>query len=329
MKNIWLIEKPFCFFAGRMIACTSINTSQMSIVKVLIMPFENLTHLSLIQVTGDDAKTFLQGQLTNDINALDTGWQYSAYCTPKGRTLAVFIVSIIDDQLFLLTESALVEAVIKRLRMYVMRSNVVFKILDHNILGAHSRESLTTLPFEIGPNIERFSGQRIGNDVTLLHFGDRCLILDASDALNGKSEQPHAIGDEWVKRDINDGLPRVTSQSNELFIPQMLNMDLNNGISFKKGCYTGQEIVARMHYLGKLKQRSFVCNITNKTNVSIGEKLSNADGKSLGNVVNAVDGNDCVFASLRFDPMPNVIYADNGAEIEIRNTQPYDLGLPT
>lgn len=293
-----------------------------------VMSLEKLTHLSLIQVTGEDAKTFLQGQLTNDVNALDNSWHYSAYCTPKGRALAVFIVYAIDDQLFLLIETELVKPILKRLRMYVMRSKVAFEALDHRILGVQDVDNSHKLPFKLDPTLSQFSSQKMDNGFVLLHFGDRCLIVDTLNALDDEAEQHSAVSVEWIKKDIRDGLPRVTSQSSEVFIPQMLNMDLSNGINFKKGCYTGQEIIARMHYLGKLKQRGFVCKITNKVGVSIGEKLSNGDGKTLGNVVNAMDGTEGVFASLRFDPLPSVIRAENGAEMEILNPQPHDVDLP-
>ncbi len=275
---------------------------------------EIINHLSLIIVTGDDAKTFLQGQLSNDVNALDNGWQYSAYCTPKGRALAVFIVWQHNNSIYLLIENSVKESVIKRLRMYVMRSKVLFEEVAAHICGDFTEQ---------GP---LFSAKTTASQHSL-YFGARSLVIDFERTQPEDSNE----AEEWLSADVRQGLPRVTAQSSELFVPQMLNLDLLNGISFKKGCYTGQEIIARMHYLGKLKQRSFVCEVIANTKISgsrsinIGAKLIDHNGKTVGDIVNISADRTLLFAALRFDNLNNGLVTETGVELKVATEQPYQI----
>ena len=316
------------------------------------MSLEKLDHLKIIKVTGDDRKSFLQGQLSNDINALNNSWHFSAYCSPKGRAMAVFIACAQGDELYLVMEKELEEPILKRLRMYVMRSKVVFESLENNVLGALSSAQPESLPFDIDLTQERYScdslceaeGSSIKTEGSLneaegslnkaegslndakgsiiaLNFGGRSMLLDFTNSLE------HHTGNDWITADIQEALPRVAANSSEMFVPQMLNMDLSNGINFKKGCYTGQEIIARMHYLGKLKQRTFVCELIGDAEPVIGEKIMNDAGKSLGNVVNSAKGSKLCLASLRFDNLPDILITESGAKLTTAAIQPYDLNL--
>ncbi len=292
------------------------------------MALENLIHLRAFKVTGNDAKSFLQGQLSNDITQLDNNWQYNAYCTPKGRALATFITWSDDTDLYLLIDQSVTDAVIKRLRMYVMRSDVIFEELDAQMLGAFDIEAtLTAAPnFTSNDNGAPYYAN-VGEQQHVLDFGERYLIVDFASTSKLENTTEH---ERWIEADVLAALPRVTAKSSEMFIPQMLNMDLVNGINFKKGCYTGQEIIARMRYLGKLKQRSFVCQINNDTDTSniselIAEKIIDSNGKTVGNIANAVNDSPYLSAVLRLDNVNNGLFTESGIEVQIADTQPYSL----
>lgn len=294
------------------------------------MTLENLTYLRLYKVNGDDASSFLQGQLSNDIQQLDNSWQYHAYCTPKGRTLATLIAWKKDDDIYLLIDESVVEATIKRLKMYVMRSKVVFTEVEAQILGAFTLEDVHQFAPKLKPQSPPYCCH-MDDRVHALCFDGRYLIINfASSDVETSINQ-----DQWIQTDIQQAQPRVTSQSSELFIPQMLNMDLANGISFKKGCYTGQEIIARMRYLGKLKQRLFVCQLdtqvnqadTAPLNFQIGDKIVDNDGKTVGNIANALAGFDHISAVLRVDNLDNGLLTETGLSMHVTAQQPYSLGL--
>jgi folate-binding protein YgfZ len=235
-----------------------------------------VSNLSVLRFTGPDSLSFLQGQLSNDLNALSSSWHYSGYCNPKGRLLALFQVWRNEQIIYASIDSSLVDATIKRLRMFVMRSKVVIdELTQARCLG------LT----DIDNNSERFSVD-INESIHTLYLGTRALRID----LEPSDQMPSADtidSQQWDLANIAEGEPTIDADNVEMFIPQMVNLDLLGGINFKKGCYTGQEIVARMHYLGKLKQRMFVCQL--EGNASSGEKVISGD-KNAGNIVAASAG---------------------------------------
>lgn len=291
----------------------------------IISKYAQLTHLSLLRISGDDAAQFLQGQLTNDIDQLKDNWHYSGYCSPKGRLIALLHVWRSSETIYALVDSSIADSVIKRLRMYVMRSKVVIESLEGSrIIGFQGIEPLKQLAPELDTRLNqdgvtiashktnkaaRFA-LRISN--TALNKSQRIMLVDLAE--NGETPSSLNLGrlnadvclstKQWLAQDIDNGLAGITDKSTELFIPQMLNLDVLDGISFKKGCYTGQEIVARMHYLGKLKQRMFVCNLsTNSSPHNPGDKIF-ADAeltKSVGHLVTYVDDHPQALAVLRVD----------------------------
>ena len=159
--------------------------------------------LALIRVTGADAETFLQGQLTQDVRkAPADGGLRAGYCSAKGRLLALMSLRRIADGFELRMHRGVAETTVKRLRMFVLRSKVTLDIAE--------------------------PGSAQGEDA-------------------------------WKLANILRGEPVIYPQTSDQFVPQMVNLDQLGGISFEKGCYTGQEIVARLHYLGQLKRRMFLC----------------------------------------------------------------------
>jgi len=289
------------------------------------MQTEQINSLSLIKISGDDATSFLQGQLTNDISLLSNNWQFAGYCNPKGRLLALLQIWCHGDAYYALLANDLVESTMQRLRMYVMRSKVTIKHVKAATLhGVFSHPQLQALDNQLAKVVAADSETE---NLTVTHGDTTALIINTRYLLikqNGNS-----VGDaenQWQTMNVSEGLPYVGAASTELFIPQMLNLDVLKGISFKKGCYTGQEIVARMHYLGKLKQRMFVCDATDNT-AQIGDKIfiDPSNGKTVGTVVNVASNRQQLLAVLRLENKDDCLYLDDGGEVTVASTQPYAL----
>jgi hypothetical protein len=248
----------------------------------------DLSHLGLLQVDGADAVTFLQGQLTNDIKLLDgSNSQYAGYCTAKGRLLAIFLAFAHHDHLYLQLNRTLKESIAKRLKMYVLRSKVILTdvsdtIIRFGIAGPQAASALTALFGEVPDtpmqrlDLERANLIRLPGDTPRYEIFSR--IEEAPAIWSQLQLQCVPVGKSvWDWLDIQAGIPDVTPATSEAFVPQMLNLDKLGGISFKKGCYTGQEIVARTHYLGKVKRRTYLAHVTTDQSPQPGEPLFGND----------------------------------------------------
>jgi len=261
----------------------------------------DLSHFALIRASGDDSSTFLQGQFSNDVRQVDpTHHQLSSYCSPKGRMLALFRLFQRDDAYYLSLPSALLDTTLKRLKMFVLMSRV--KLEDASEKLVHFGLS--------GPNAERLLQEQLGalptetdealtqNGITLLRipgpqprfevYGETTAMQGLWQSLTGNARK---VGtDCWELLDIHAGLPTIYHETLEAFVPQMVNLQLVNGVSFKKGCYTGQEVVARMQYLGKLKRRMYLAHAETATLPIPGLELNSphsASGQGAGKVVRA------------------------------------------
>ena len=224
-----------------------------------------ILHLGVIKVTGIDSAKFLQGQLTCNINEL-TGKNsfFSAFCNAKGKVISTLLIVKVADSFLLIIPAELMDKVIKKLQMYVLRSDVNLQNVSEELclLGLISSDTtlLSSMP------TENFA---VTNEAsTIIKFPSnslRYLIISPIEqamSLWMKLTQQHQVNvlasSIWRYLDISTGIPWLTEQSSEGYIPQMLNIDDLGGISFNKGCYTGQEIVARTHYLGKAKRKMFL-----------------------------------------------------------------------
>lgn len=228
--------------------------------------------LGLILVTGDDAAHFLQNQLSNDIDLIDeTRHQLSAYSTPKGRMLGIFRVIRISNGYILVTTRAMVTPLLQRLFYYVLQSQVNLADAsehfarfalqtDSAALTAHS-----LLAQEPGATLQNDSLISIQLEPLAAQRRYLVLCLDAGEAIGLWREfsgQVEAAGfASWRLSEIRAGIPSIYPETAEEFVLQMANLTALGGVSFKKGCYPGQEIVARMHYLGKLKRRMFLARL--------------------------------------------------------------------
>lgn len=229
----------------------------------------DLSHLSLIRAHGPDTQSFLNGQLTNDISLLDdTHSQLSAWCSAKGRMLTVFHIVRHDGGYLMQLPVALREDVLKRLRMYVLRAKVRLDVADDAFVrlgmagpnAATKVSAVTGLAPAAGNNTCARAGELLVMRLPGLHPRFEILAPEVEARAIWDRLAPGATragASAWTWHDIMAGIPTVLPQTSDAFVPQTANLDLLEGISFRKGCYTGQEIVARVHYLGRLKQRMY------------------------------------------------------------------------
>ncbi len=250
----------------------------------------DLSHFGLIQVTGDDAQTFLQGQFTNDVRQVTAEkHQLSAWCTHKGRILISFRLFKRDNAYYLLLPQDSVASTIKRLHKYILRSAVKLEDVSDNlprfgIAGVNSTKILTECLGDVPPS--NVGATLTTNKVTVLTIQEKRYIVLGETPQNCGARQVEAAA--WQRLDILAGLPQIVQKTAEAFVPQMINFHVIEGVSFKKGCYTGQEVVARMQYLGSLKRRMYLAKI--ETGLpQPGDALYISDNdESVGKIVNAV-----------------------------------------
>ena len=248
-----------------------------------------LSHLGLIAVGGADAETFLQGQLTCDVRQITPDCSLpGAHCTPKGRVFASFRLFRRGDAYYLELPHELLKPALSRLRQYVLRARATLE---------DASDALARLGVA-GPNAAMLVGKVLGavpdavNSVVVADIvypgGVTAIRLpgitprfelhgaawDLSAIWNALAPNIRPVGTEpWRLLDILAGMPTVYPETMEAFVPQMLNLQLLDGVSFHKGCYTGQEIVARTHYLGKLKRRMYLARVDSPTPPRPGDPL--------------------------------------------------------
>lgn len=261
----------------------------------------DLSYLGLIEVSGDDSKTFLQGQLTNDINAISSSLSHlSGLCTPKGRLRTLLSIFAQGDKLYLQLPKPLLEETLKRLKMFVMMSKVeLLDVSDSTVkMGVYGNKAVNylkengfSIPVETNMVTENNGILLIrlsGNTPRFECIGALEKIQALWEILQTKAQLINTS--HWRLLDIQAGIPNVFASSKESFIPQMLNLQVLNGINFKKGCYTGQEVVARMQYLGKLKRKMYRAHCDTDECPLPGALLhstSSKSGQGAGNIVDA------------------------------------------
>ncbi len=248
-----------------------------------------LDDLTSLHVTGNDATKFLHAQFTNDLaNLAVNSWQYSGYCTPKGRLLAFMTIARLDENEYLLILPAEIsENFLPRLRMFVMRDDVSLTPQDKATAITGILNLSDSLP-ELDLTFEKETGKLSRNSSGIMLAIDvdkgRFLYIGETEKLDAATS---ADRDDWVLEDIMAGIPTIVAATQEAFVPQMVNLDLIGAVNFKKGCYPGQEIVARVHYLGKIKQRMYLIEAGSLTAATPGDKIfiAGQENKAAGTVV--------------------------------------------
>lgn len=256
-----------------------------------------LDHLGVIEASGDDAAVFLHNQLTNDILGLEPGcFELAGYCSAKGRLIATLMVWRHGDRFFLALPHELLSGFMKRLQMFVLRSKVTLKDVTEAqlMIGAASLPVNDAPPVWHGTTDERGMLVRLPDAVKL----QRWLCVGTTEHVQQQwaewvTTRPVAPSSIWRWSEIMAGLPHVVEATREQFVPQMINFELVGGVNFKKGCYPGQEIVARSQYLGKTKRRTLLA-FTDDLTARAGAEVFSVDDpeQPCGMLVNAELGPD-------------------------------------
>ena len=287
------------------------------------MNFKELSGYSIdknttcIQVSGEDSQKFLQGQFSNDITEVtDSVYQYSSYSTNQGKVIAIFRILKNNQGYLLLINKDVAKYFIERLSMYILMSKVIIEEQKdckiYGVLGKSANNILLN-------NILKENEYIKSSDNIILNNKNK--YMPAATIIKIKSNNSES--DELLQSEINVDynvnelidnlllLPRITMSTKETYIPQVLNLEDLNGINYKKGCYTGQEIVARTHYLGKIKKKIFLLEHYEK-DIDIGDKIHDVDGEVVGEIFTSTQKINDVFLStgiIRLDSIDKNIYA--------------------
>ena len=304
----------------------------------------DLSHLKFMTAHGPDAVSFLNGQLTNDIEKVSNSVsQLSGYCTPKGRLLCIFRIHRNDERLVLQANKNVLPNTVERLQRFVLRAKLELKFEDSiSSFGIVGRESSKVLAAVAGGLPEDREGCLAVPGLTLVCHSTastpRYQVVGPPSALIDLWRQlstniPNTGSWAWTSLDIEQGLPAILTQTSEQFVPQNVNMDLINAVSFHKGCYPGQEIVARMHYLGKLKTRMIRAEVDGGASPKPGDKLyTSASEQSIGMLVDSAPANHGyhILTTVRLDQLDSGdlrIHGSSG-QLVVPKVLPYLLESP-
>ena len=274
-----------------------------------------------IKVAGTDAEKFLQGQFSNDISSIkEDSYQFSSYSTNQGKVIS--LLRIIKDQDFflLLLTTDISEYFMSKLSMYVLMSKVKIEIMsNYKVYGLSGTASVETIKNNNYENsvfekedcyILNNTSERVSSAIVIHKSNDK---LDSLPRFFTSMSFSSLEFNTNKLADMMRGFLRIDMTTKEQYIPQVLNMEILNGISYKKGCYTGQEIVARTHYLGKIKKRIFSIETESKS-MEYGDVIHNKDSESIGEVVSNmqdVPSLNIALAILRLDSLDKELYVNN------------------
>jgi len=257
-------------------------------------------------VTGEDAENFLQNLLTNDVKAAQSGQaQLNAFCQAKGRILAIFWLIRHGNDFVLLLPADQADFLLQRLTMFKLRSKVDITVMtDCLVLALPSNDEHADISAKIGDalTIALLPAKDVDRTLTQLHQA-------------GLTQQASHC---WQQVMVRNGYPMIFAASRERFTAQQVNLDLAGGVSFRKGCYPGQEVVARLHYLGEAKRRLFVGEVASTELPLPGTDVNNADGEVAGQLVQACrlnDGRSLVQITLKLTMAEQTLYLPDHIEI--------------
>lgn len=237
---------------------------------------KDLEHLRVLTISGEDAGELLQGQMTQDIRKLeDDKIHITSFCNVQGRVIASAFIQGRNDQYDLILSSEIIDDLENHLKRYVLRSKVVIEQSNEKTFGSYKSD--------VNEDSKEYG--------SLKNDPERVLILSTQAP---KSIDNFITSEEWIRCDIENKIAIIDKESSEKFIPQMLNLDILDAVSFSKGCYTGQEVVARVQHRGKVKKRMYKINIKETDSVDPHTQIM-AQKKSVGNIVLSKKiANDCI-----------------------------------
>ena len=237
---------------------------------------KHLEHLSIINIAGEDADEFLQGQMTQDTQSINDGlFHLTSFCNVQGRVISTALIHRSEDLFRLILNIDLRDELSNHLQKYILRSKVNIQTSGELIFGIHQKD--------IRNSEEEY--------ISLLNDPQRSVFIS--------NKPPEGVdqtisSDDWVECDINSMIPMISKDSSLQYIPQMLNLDELKGVSFSKGCYTGQEVVARVQHRGKVKKRMYKISIKETDSVDPHTQIMDQK-KSVGNIVLSKKiANDCI-----------------------------------
>jgi hypothetical protein len=305
--------------------------------------WSELPELGVIEASGDDAVSFLQTQLTNSVDTLDDSRiQLNGYCTAKGRLLAVFDNWRRGTRVYLQLPREILPSILKRIGMFVLRSKV--KLADASAqwlafgLAGPGAAALLESAGVAAPDqgAVAVGDARVARQPAGARVAERFLIVcPAAERAQWEARFKAALKvgpGVWWWTQIDAGVPSVFAVTQERFVPQMINLEVLGGVSFKKGCYPGQEVVARSQYLGKLRRRMSAAHT--EGGAVAGADLFDAGGQPVGTIVMTASapsgGTDLLFECPSEKLETGVLHAGSadGPALQVRPL-PYALFDPT
>ena len=277
----------------------------------------DLSHLAIIEISGNDAEDFLHGQFTSNIEQLSTHHlQFSAWCNPKGQVKATFFIYLHGTEFYILLPDELKESIIKQLQMYILRADVKLTDKSDELIRVGLQTHDATLLTDIIESAPEQQGNVTQGQVTTNRGLHGLLTVAPNNEENapryiliGSADRQITLWQELVKYftpigtpawellDIKAAYPWITTQTTQKFLPQMLNLDLMDGLDYQKGCYPGQEIIARLRFRGQLKRSLYLATCALESCSEIGPEIGDplyADDneQSVGTVINTQKSED-------------------------------------
>jgi hypothetical protein len=287
-----------------------------------------LTHLGILRFSGPDALDFLQGQVSNDTRRLaDNIPVFAAYSSPQGRVLALIYLLPHSTGVIGILPREILAPTLERMRKYVLRAKVRIDDAGESLVAAGHFGALPgTLPQSTNPYLEK---DGIGVAPVNRDAGRYWVIAAAEKLTSGGKPAAASFEEEWRLADIRAGLPQIYADTSESFVAQMLNLDLLDAINFTKGCYTGQEIIARTQHLGRIKRRLFRLLLPPGT-WRVGQPLRLSDGRH-GRLTEVIGSNGRIEALAVLNVEPGSAADGDSKETPISAAElplPYSLSDP-
>ncbi|MCU8005318.1 tRNA-modifying protein YgfZ [Shewanella oncorhynchi] len=295
----------------------------------------NLSHLGLIKVVGEQGRSFIHGQVTTDISSLATDqWRWGAHCDPKGKMLASFRTFAIQDALFMLMPKDAIEVDLPQLQKYAVFSKATLSnaSAEWTLLGVAGEQASQFVKKHFGD---------IQQELTLIENGailkdaERFILVltpDAAAALVAQSELSVFDASAWQALEIAAGYPNLAASHASQYVPQMCNLQAVNGISFNKGCYMGQETIARMKYRGGNKRALYILRGHTSLQITLASGLEIAMEDSFrrgGQIIEFVQrGNQVLLTAVLPNDTPNdtqLRFADDEQSHLTIQALPYSL----
>ncbi len=267
----------------------------------------HLNHLGLLQVFGKDAALFLQGQLTQNVLTLnEQKAQYALYCTKEGRVKANVILFKKQNHFYLILSEDLKEKIQNDLKKYILRSQVQIECENKKIIGRFETQNRDFL------NVENDEIDFVENTKIIIEKENN-LNNNLNENLNENEKKE--LFSKWKFLEIKNRLPWIFLKTTELFTPQMLSME-KLAVNFQKGCYIGQEVISRTHYLGKTKRKVFALKSNFCLNVNDG--ILNKQNEKCGSILYSVKYQNQYFAlAVLNENDQQVFFDENKNQLEI------------